>query len=241
MFWSAKFSTAVNHLTLMSAMIKPSALIRGARPFSTSTPRFFLGNFFGTKEAKKKEIIDTQDEYEVDASSKIVILNESNSPDYKPFNAAEDMPDFKINTWKSKNVLPQDIEATHTPETVAQAITETYSDLKGSAISPNQYSLTSLSDLEFRFLFTKSLQLKLGFDIADHTISRAHDVGYLYLELKKVISHRWSNERNPNAIVLRPEDFQETRNVYLNKERTQDEQKQVLDDLVEKARAAAGH
>lgn len=225
----------------MSAINRSSALVRGIRPFSTSTPRLFIGNFFGTKEAKKKEIIDNQDEYEVDASSKIVILNEQNSPNYKPFNAAEDMPDFKINAWKSKSVRPQDIEATHTPETVAQAISEAYSDLKGSAISPNQYSQVSLSDLEFRFLFAKALQLKLGFDIGDYTITRAHDVDYLYLELRKVISHRWSSERNPNAIVLRPEDFLETANVYLNKERSEEEQQQVLNELVEKARAAAGN
>lgn len=225
----------------MSAMIRPTALVRGVRPFSTSTPKWFLGNFFGTKEAKKKEIIDTQDEYEVDASSKIVILNESNSPNHKPFNAAEDMPDFAIKQWKLNHIRALDIEATHTPETVAQAISETYSDLKGSPISPNQYSLASLSDLEFRFLFAKALQLKLGFEIRDHTISRAHDVEYLYLELKKVISHRWSSERNPNAIVLRPEDFLDSRNVYLNKERSPEEQQQVLDELVEKARASAGN
>lgn len=222
-------------------MMRPSALVRGMRPFSTSTPRLFIGNFFGTKEAKKKEIIDTQDEYEVDASSKIVILNESNSPNYKPFNAAEDMPDFAINVWKSNNVRALDIEATHTPETVAQAISETYSDLKGSPISPKQYNKVSLSDLEFRFRFAKALQLKLGFEIGDHTITRAHDVDYLYLELRKVIAHRWSSERNPNAIVLRPEDFLETRNVYLNKERSEEEQQQALDELVEKARTAAGH
>lgn len=220
-------------------MIKASALVRSIRPFSSAVPRSFLGNFFGTKEAKKKEIIEKQDEYEVDASSKIVILDRNNSPDYKPFNAAEDMPDFKIIQWKSKVVRAQDIESSFTPESVAEAICDTYSELKGSTISPNKFSDISLADLQFRFDFAKALQLRLGFDISDYTMTRAHNVDYLYLELRKVIAHRWSSERNPNAIVLRPEDFSETANVYLNRERTEEEQKKALDELVEKVRASA--
>lgn len=215
-----------------------AAVARSIRPFSTSVSRLFLGNFFGTKEAKKKEIIQNQNDYEVDPNSKIVILNEENSPQYKPFSAEEDMPDFKIGQWKFTQVRSEDIESTFSSEKLAQIINDTYNELKGEQISEYQYKDVSLSDLHFRFQFGKLLQQKLGFHIKDYTLSRAHNLNYLYSELNKVISQRWSSERNPNAIVLRPEDFQKVQNVYLSNERTQEEQKKAFDELVEKAKQA---
>ncbi|SGZ54943.1 CIC11C00000001917 [Sungouiella intermedia] len=217
-------------------MLRSSA--KAIRPFSTSVPRLFLGNFFGTKEAKKKEIIQNQDDYEVDPTSKIVILSEENSPEYKPFVAEEAMPDFKINQWKFTQVNPEDIEASYSNETLTQVISQSYSELKGEQINENQYKDISLTDLQFRFQLGKLLQQKLGFDIKDHTLTRAHTLEYLHNELNKVISHRWSSERNPNAVVLRPEDFELVLNVYLSNERTQEEQKKAFEELVEKAKEA---
>lgn len=217
-------------------MLRSSA--RAIRPFSTSVPRLFLGNFFGTKEAKKKEIIQNQDDYEVDPSSKIVILNKENSPEYRPFVAEEAMPDFKINQWKFTQVLPEDIEASYSGETLTQIISQSYNELKGEQISKDQYKDISLGDLEFRFQLAKLLQQKLGFDIKDHTLTRAHTLEYLHRELGKLISHRWTSERNPNAIVLRPEDFKLVLNVYLSHERSLEEQKKAFEELVEKAKEA---
>lgn len=220
-------------------MLRIQAVARTIRPFSTSAPRLFLGNLFGTKEAKKQEIIQKQDDYEVDPNSKIVILSEENSPLYKPFVAEEAMPDFKIGQWKSTQVRSEDIESSFSTEKLSQVFNDTYQQLKGEAISESQYKDITLTDLQFRFQYAKLLQQNLGFDINDHTLSRAHDVDYLFGELKKVISERWSSERNPNAIVLRPEDFQNVQNVYLSNELTQEEQKKAFDELVEKAKQSA--
>lgn len=220
-------------------MLKSTAVARSIRQLSTSAPRSFLGGLFGTKEAKKKEIIEKQDDYEVDPNSKIVILNKENSPQYEPFVAEEAMPDFKINQWKFAQVHPENIEATISKEKLTSAIGEAYHELKGEAVAEAQYNDISLTDLQFRFRLGKLLQQKLGFDITDHTLSRSHTLAYLHSELNKTIAHRWSSERNPNAIVLRPEDFENVQNVYLSNERTQEEQKEAFDELVEKARGAS--
>lgn len=227
----SKFSTDHN---LQSVML--TAARRSIRPLSTSAPTRFIGNIFGSREAKKKEIIAKQDEYEIDPESKVVFLNKENSPSYKPFDASEDMPDFQVKQWKHKTVRAQEIEETYTKDTLAQSISEAFQELKGE--SPN--AETSLDDLAFRFEFVKLLQQKLGFDINDHTITRAHTVGYLTSELNKVIAHRWSNERNPNAIVLRKEDFELVPNVYLSEELTEEEQKKAYDELLAQAREAKG-
>lgn len=211
---------------------------RSIRPFSTTAPKYFLSNIFGNREAKKKEIIEKQDDYEIDPNSKIVILNEENSPSFKPFNAEEDMPDFQVSQWKFRNVKAQDIEATFQKEELSKVIQEAYQELKGE--SPNDFAAVSLADLPFRFQFCKLLQQKLGFDIKDHTITRTHNLDMLFQELNKVVAHRWSSERNPNGIVLRPEDFQQFGNVYLSSELSEEEQKKTYEELLEKAREANG-
>lgn len=205
-----------------------------ARPFSTTAARLLLGNLFGSKEAKNRELIEKQDEYEVDPTSKITILNKENSPSYKPFLPETDMPGFKINQWKDRFVRAQDLESTFDAELVSQAINETYSELSGTSITSNDYKSTLLGDLQFRFAFAKALQKKLGFDIGDYTISKSHDVEMLFAEVRRMVAHRWSSERNPNAIVLRPEDFAQSPNVYLNNERSEEEQQAVLAELKEK-------
>lgn len=218
-------------------MLSTRFLGRGlsTRSFVTSPRSFFLQNIFGSKESKTKDLIEKQDEYAVDPSSKIVILNEQNSPSHKPFDPKTDIPDFKIVQWKDKVVHAQDIESLVTKEMVADAINKAFQEIHGSEISEKTYSSTKLDNLQKRFTFIKSVQQKLGFDIKDHTISRAHDVDYLYKSLQKQITHRWSSERNPNAIVLRPEDFQDQPNVYLNIEHNEQEQEKIFEDLKKQA------
>ncbi|GEQ72078.1 hypothetical protein JCM33374_g5764 [Metschnikowia sp. JCM 33374] len=207
----------------------------GTRSFVTSQRTRFLENIFGSRESKTKELIEKQDDYAVDPSSKILILNEQNSPSHKPFDPATDIPGFKIEQWKDKFVRAQDIESTVTKEMVADAINKAFQESHGTEISVDQYSSTSLEDLHKRFNFAKSVQQKLGFDIKDHTITRSHDVEYLYNALQQQIAHRWSSERNPNAIVLRPEDFEDQPNVYLNIEHDEQEQAKIFEDLKKQA------
>lgn len=217
-----------------------ATVVRVSRPLSASAPRLIFGGLFGTKEAKKKEIIEKQDDFEVDASAKIVILNKENSPKHKPFLAETDMPDFKIEQWKFANVPFRDIEATYSKDQVATIISDSYKELKGAEVKPEEYAAVELTDLPFRFQLGKLLQQKLGFDIRDHTLSRAHNLGYLYEELSRVVALRWSNERNPNAIVLREGDFSSLQNVFLSTERTESQQKKEFDRLVKKARNPEG-
>lgn len=205
------------------------------RSFATTPRSLFLQNIFGSRDSKTKDLIEKQDEYAVDPSSKILILNEENSPSSKPFDPATDIPGFEIKQWKEKVVRAQDIEGSVTKEIVQDAINQAFEKSHGSVLSAENYALVRLDDLQKRFEFVKAVQQKLGFDITDHTISRAHDVEYLYSALRKQIAHRWSDERNPNAIVLRPEDFEQQPNVYLNVERSEQEQTEVFEELRQKA------
>lgn len=210
-------------------------LVNNSRCFSYSHRRNFLGNLFGRKTLKdREEIIKKQDDFEIDPNAKIVILNEENSPDKKPFNLEEDMPGFEIAQWKSKFVRNRDIEHSYTPEKLQEIINKTYEDMTGAQLTQD-YNSVYLKDLDFRFKFSKQLQLNLGFNINDYVLTNAHTLNYLYESLCGTISKRWTSERNPNAIVLRPEDFSSP-NVYLNEELNESQKQKLYNDLLEKAR-----
>lgn len=195
-----------------------------------------MNKIFGSPSKKVAEIVEKQDEYKEDQLAPITFLNKENSPNYKPFSIEDDMPDFKINQWKSTFVKAKDLESTFTNSSISNAINETYSEVFGKDLTPENYLNTDLSDLQLRFQFFKSLQQKLGFDISDYTITRSHNVEYLFGELKKLIAARWSSERNPNAIVLREGDFTQP-NIYLNKELNEYKQKEYFEKLKEEASA----
>lgn len=208
------------------------------RPFSQSVQKPFISNFFGSKQLKQRDdIIQNQDNYETDQDSKIVILDEENSPEFKPFIASEEMPDFQVSQWKNQIVRNKDIENTYSPELLQNVINKTYQEVNGIELNSG-YSSISLNDLEFRFKFSKLLQQNLGFDINDYVLTKSHTLDALYNELCDVISTRWTNERNPNAIVLRREDFTAP-NVYLNEELSKEEQEAVYNELLEKAKEAS--
>lgn len=208
------------------------------RKFSQTVKKPFISNFFGSKQIKEREdIIKNQDNYETDQDSKIVILNEENSPSNKPFDVNEDMPNFQILQWKNQTVRNKDIETTYSRELLQNVIRKTYQEVNGSEIS-NDYSSVKFDDLTFRFKFGKSLQRNLGFDISDYVLTKSHNLEILYNELTNIVSTRWSSERNPNAIVLRPEDFTSP-NVYLNTELSKEEQKVAYNELLEKAKNAS--
>lgn len=212
-------------------------LVRSQRTALRVLPRrTFMSKIFGSPSKKVAEIVEKQDEYKEDQQAPITFLNKENSPNYKPFSIEEDMPDFKINQWKSTFVRARDLETTFTNESISNAINETYTEVFGKNLTPNEYLSTNLSDLQLRFQFCKTLQQKLGFDISDYLITRSHNVDFLFGELKKQIAARWSSERNPNAIVLREEDFEQP-NVYLNKELDEYKQKEYFEKLKEEAAA----
>lgn len=188
-----------------------------------------MKSLFGVS-SKTNEIIEKQDELAKVEQAPITILNKENSPNTKHFNAEEDMPDFKITQWKNTFVKIKDLEGSFTNESISSAINESYLQVYGQSLAAEQYNTADLSDLQLRFQLCKALQQKLGFDISDYTISRSHNVEYLFGELKKMIAARWSSERNPNAIVLRPEDFS-LPNVYLNKELDEWKQNKYFEEL----------
>lgn len=199
----------------------------------------FIGNFFGKKEVKQREeIIKNQDDYEVDPDTKIVILKEENSPEYKPFTPEEDMPDFVINQWKHHVVKPQDIESTYDSVKLSQIISQVCQEVLQKPTEQDGFHETELSDIQQRFKFAKALQQRLGFDINDYTLSKSHNVGELFDALNKVINTRWTNERNPNAIVIRQEDFSAP-NVYLNQQPSEKAQEKEFDRLADEARNAS--
>lgn len=203
------------------------------RLLSQTTTRPFISNFFGSKEAKQKDIISKQNEYEVDPSSQIVILDEANAPGTKPFDPLVDMPGFSVNQWKLKDVKNADIEASYSPEDVSKIINDTYTEITGSQAGAE----TDLLDLELRFRFSKLLQQKLGFHISDYVLTKSHTLDILASELLAIVTTRWTSERNPNAIVLRKGDFTAP-NIHLNEELTEEEQLAAYNEVLEKAREA---
>ncbi|RKP32703.1 hypothetical protein METBISCDRAFT_20973 [Metschnikowia bicuspidata] len=209
---------------------------RAAQRLWVMARRTFIKSLFGVS-SKTSEIIEKQNELAQVLPAQITILNKDNSPNTKHFDPDVDMPDFKIVQWKSTVVRARDIENTYTNESVIKAINEVYTQIYGQSLTEQQYDTALLSDLKLRFQFCKALQQKLGFDIFDYTISRSHNVGELYAALRKNIAARWSNERNPNAIVLRAEDFSQP-NVYLNKELDEEGQKRYFEQLKKAAGVA---
>lgn len=208
------------------------------RQFASTPRNQFISNFFGNKDIKQREdIVKKQDDYEVDPNSKIVILNKDNSPNTKPFSVENDMQDFKIHQWKSKVVSDKDLETTYTSENLSSIISEAYKEIKNVEIKAEDFSKADLHDLSFRFQFAKLLQQKLGFNINDYILTKSHTLEQLYIELIAKVSTRWVSERNPNGIVLRPEDFTSP-NVYLSDEPSKDEQDIMYNKLVEEAKKA---
>ncbi|QEL58058.1 hypothetical protein CJJ09_000089 [Candidozyma auris] len=162
-----------------------------------------------------KKLVEKQDELKPTSKSKVVFLNEKNSPNYKAFDPERDTPGFRVNQWKDKVVQRKEIEGSYTAEEVTNIMNETFEELQGSR--PSSFDGKDLHDLEFRFKYCKRLQQKLGFDLglSHHQVTQfAGLVG----RSKMMVTHRWSSERNPNAVVLRPEDFADAPNVYLNRE-----------------------
>lgn len=224
--------------------------LRSVREYHSTKPvQSFLGDWFNRKKSNdespkrpKKDIVKDQDNYEVDSNAKIVILNKENSPKYEKFNPSTHMPDFKINQWKEKIVLPKDIESTYNSDKLLQIMAQVYSRLDKASQNVEQLSKETLKDfklddLSYRFKFTKELQKTLGFDISDFVLTKAHDLEILFNEVNAIITARTKNERNPNDIALRPEDFTAP-NVYFNQELSDHEQSRKFNKLIDKARQA---
>ncbi|GBL47802.1 hypothetical protein CJI97_004092 [Candidozyma auris] len=199
------------------------------RCLSTSAPRGFFFNL------PDKKLVEKQDELKPTSKSKVVFLNEKNSPNYKAFDPERDTPGFRVNQWKDKVVQRKEIEGSYTAEEVTNIMNETFEELQGSR--PSSFDGKDLHDLEFRFKYCKRLQQKLGFDLSDYLITRSHSLQDLLEEVKMMVTHRWSSERNPNAVVLRPEDFADAPNVYLNRELSEKAQQKLFKQKLKEAQA----
>lgn len=212
------------------------------RHISQTTPtKAFMDNWFGSKKNKQKEdIIKKQDDYEIDPTSKVVILDESNSPTIdNTFNPNKDLPNFKIKSWKSANLKRFEIQKKFNDEKINDALITTHKQLNNEeSLTVDKFADTSLNDLSYRFKFVKILQQSLGFDIKDYTISKSHNLKHLSDELSLLVNTKYpGNERNPNGIVLEQSDFT-SGNIYYNKELTPEQQDKKFAKIVEKARKA---
>lgn len=214
----------------------------------TAPAHSFLGDWFSSKKQnkqeeplsaqvkkEKKDLVKDQDNFEIDPNSKIVFLNEKNSTDNKPFSIETHMPDFKIVQWKSKSLSLKQAHETYKPEDLVTIINETLTKMGKTPASEETFSGISLEDLNFRFNFAKELQKKLGVDINDYTLSKSHNLGYLFNELSTMIFSKYKNERNPNDINLKQSDFTAP-NVYVSEELSEFEKDRELKKLVEEAR-----
>lgn len=236
LFSSLRLSKYLWPMMISRHFAKRSICFKLSKSFSSTHGVSFISNFFGSKQVKQnEELVKNQDNF-AEETSKIVILGDENSPKYQTFDPSRDMPDFHIKQWKNHTIKNKDIESSYTSELLKDILERTYHEVNGKNID-DSFASVNLTDLSFRFKYAKALQQNLGFDIDDYTLTRSHDLKTLFDELHRVISKRWTSERNPNAIVLREEDFTAP-NVYLSREPTQEEQDGIYKKLVDKAQTA---
>ncbi|KAI5961461.1 uncharacterized protein KGF55_004084 [Candida pseudojiufengensis] len=190
---------------------------------TTNITRSWFGDLFGSKKSKitkesRSDMITNQDELANKEITEIIHFTKENSPKIlksKELNKLN--PENKVRDWKfTKSIKPNEIEDVYNDKSKLQNIfNKTYNELTNKEINFNEYSSINLHDLNFRFKFIKLLQSKLGFEINDYIISKNHSLDSLYFDIESFVNKRWKNERNPNAIVLRQEDFT-AKNIYLN-------------------------
>ncbi|KAI3402934.1 hypothetical protein KGF56_004186 [Candida oxycetoniae] len=187
---------------------------------SSSINRSWFRDIYGRKKKSVTEIVSQQDKYADKEVVTIKHLTEKNSESYlKNLEASKVLPKSKVSDWKRHATIhPMLLESFYTKEKLQRVVDETYKNLTGKDITHSQYNTVSLNDIEFRFNLVKNLQSNLGFELNDFTVSKSHDLLTLYNSVEDFVNRRWKNERNPNAIVLRPEDFT-AKNVYINEER----------------------
>ncbi|KAI5954693.1 hypothetical protein KGF54_002469 [Candida jiufengensis] len=190
---------------------------------STSIAKSWFGDLFGSKKSKitresRSDMITKQDELANKDITEVIHFTRENSPKYlkaKELNKLN--PQFKVRDWKNnKHIKPTQIEEEYNDKLKLQNIfNKTYFTLTKETIDFDSYSNVHLKDLSFRFKFIKLLQSNLGFEINDYIISKNHSLDSLYFDIESFVNKRWKNVRNPNAIVLRNEDFT-SKNIYLN-------------------------
>ncbi|EMG49483.1 hypothetical protein SBY92_001262 [Candida maltosa Xu316] len=217
-------------------------LITNSRSLTTTSRSLsWFGDLFGKNKKqvldKRQEIITKQDDMvnSDETSYKITHLGYKNSTKYNPVKPRDIVPEtysMTLKSWKSKNYDPRDYEEVYSKRSKLQGrVNAVVKEITGESVGVRQYRGFKLDDLEVRFKVVKGLQSKLGIEIGDYVISKCHDLDSLYVEIEKIVSARWKSERNPNAIVLRSEDF-DAGNVYLNQELNDYEKRRVFDNLV---------
>ncbi|KAI5967577.1 hypothetical protein CANMA_003011 [Candida margitis] len=207
---------------------------------SSTVTRSWFGDLFGNKSSKitsqqkRSDIIEKQDDYINKEITKIAHLTRENSPQYLKKKQKDKLQSqFKVRDWKNVKFLhAKDLEGFYDDKVKLQnVVNQSYKDVTGTEIGFDDYSSIDLHDLKLRFAFVKHLQSNLGFELNDYVVSTSHDLISLYYEVEKVVNKRWSNERNPNAIVLRQSDFS-AKNLYLNESRDEYEKHKEFTKLL---------
>lgn len=217
-----------------------------SRSFATTTRSLsWFGDLFGKNKTsieskqKRQEIVEQQDELNKEESIKVTHLTFKNSDKYVKFDRNKEMPGYSFRNWKTlRGLHPENFESYYSnKEFLQRRINQGLQQVLGKSITREQYKDISLNDLELRFKVVKALQSKLGIEINDYTISKSHDLETLYDQIENVVNSRWKNEKHPDAIVLRPEDFT-AENVYLNEERSTLEKQKEFNRLVQQMKIA---
>lgn len=214
---------------------------------------------------RREEIIAQQDEIAAkEKSIKIRHLTKENSPEFlKQLEESKVERSSLVKNWKSRNLAPSQLEETYNDKMQLQGIVQkVYKDvlilnLKASAKTDKpkfsdftlvdeiltqvggveRFEQYGLENLDLRFELVKKLQSSLGIELNDYTISKCHNLKDLYVEIENVVNTRWKWERNPNAIVLRKEDFTAP-NIHLSEERTEQEKMAEYQKVLQQMRAA---
>ncbi|CAK9436819.1 uncharacterized protein LODBEIA_P13410 [Lodderomyces beijingensis] len=221
----------------------------------TTTPatRSWFGDMFGRNKKKitdktREDIISHQDELAEKEITTIKHLTRKNSDAYyASLKANAVLPSSKVKNWKARIIPADALESAYDDkEKLRSIVSEVYEEVRGDSggdatgkLSFAEYRSVDLGDLKFRFNLVKALQSRLGFEFNDYTVTKSHDLMTLYEEIENVVNRRWKSERNPNAIVLRPEDFT-AGNIHLSEERTEKQQKQIFSTMLNQIKTQGG-
>lgn len=111
--------------------------------------------------------------------------------------------DFEVNAWPVKTIAPK-----LTAAEVDEAVKRAYNSIVKGIPSGGDIGDTSLLDLKTRFAFTKYVNQVLKVAIPDAELNTITSVGDVENYYKRKVIDKEFNEWEPEAIYLKPEDFQ---------------------------------
>ncbi|CAN6626883.1 large ribosomal subunit protein mL50 [Trichomonascus vanleenenianus] len=193
------------------------ALSRSARAFSTSAVRADLFDFLKRRSIKPaepkvplkstKEVMKSVESGEADAASQEKkVLRVIGGPQ-RDNRWSEESKKFSFRAWPVKYVDPS-----LTEETVLNALKTEYHKVIAPE-APSDWLSTPLTDLRQRFEYTKQIQLALRVSIPDSVLSTLLTVGDIKEYYVRKVSGVELNEKEPDAVYLTQEQFNDLGNV----------------------------